>query len=71
MRAAGEAHRAVVVSVSVVCEWSSWAETHGTPHRKSAEETIKKKKTFILAAPRQQAKKEEKNGNIRKKNCGE
>ncbi|ESS61286.1 hypothetical protein TCDM_11130 [Trypanosoma cruzi Dm28c] len=25
MRAAGEAHRAVVMSVSVVCGWSSWA----------------------------------------------
>ncbi|ESS61830.1 hypothetical protein TCDM_10548 [Trypanosoma cruzi Dm28c] len=42
MRAAGEAHRAVVMSVSVVCEWSIWAETHGTPHRKSAEKTIEK-----------------------------
>ncbi|ESS62369.1 hypothetical protein TCDM_09987 [Trypanosoma cruzi Dm28c] len=39
MRAAGEAHRAVVMSVSVVCEWSSWA---GNTRHPSQEERSNK-----------------------------
>ncbi|KAF5215818.1 hypothetical protein ECC02_011465 [Trypanosoma cruzi] len=53
-------------------------ETHGTPHRKSAKETIKrgksrKEKTSIVIALNHQAKKggEKKNGITKKRNCGE
>ncbi|EAN82924.1 hypothetical protein Tc00.1047053504393.20 [Trypanosoma cruzi] len=43
MRAAGEAHRAVVMSVSVGVRVEQLGGKHGTPHRKSAKETIEER----------------------------
>ncbi|ESS60377.1 hypothetical protein TCDM_12104 [Trypanosoma cruzi Dm28c] len=69
MRAAGEAHRAVVMSVSVVCEWSSWAETHGTLTGGVQQQTIKEgrveKKTSTVIAPK--SKKEKRDGDEKPK----
>ncbi|ESS55661.1 hypothetical protein TCDM_12854 [Trypanosoma cruzi Dm28c] len=72
MRAAGEAHRAVVMSVSVgVRVEQLGGNTRHPSQEECSNKQLKKKKRRSYWLPQGNKQKGGKNGSIRKRNCGE